>query len=663
MRTRLLAVLLLLLLGAGLAAQRPLDLAGLWTQLTDEDRLWQPAGPGETIVVASSRDRRSDQGPEVPDDWFADEDAGRFVRVDLRDQRPEYVLVDTEGPGALVRLWVAQPSGRLSFYLDGAEDPAWQVDLAALVGASPALGLVPPLAAARPGGAVCRVPIPFGRRLVVAASDPRLQYEVVVRRLPDLSVAGPWSGPAIEAALPALAAAAAAAERMEFRADASSEGELLAGVALEVAGPRVLRELRIELRPADGVSRAVALRRTLLVLAVDGAETARVPLGDFFAAAPDAPPFQSRMLEVLADGTLCSRWPIPLQRTLRVQLAGEGEGPLGHARIGVRSDAQDVPAGAWTLHAAWHHQRAVPARPFREHRLLDTAGPGRVVGLAVAACSTARSWWGDGDPKWFVDGAALPDWFGTATDAHFGFTAGRTPRYCGAFGGILQHGGPGSLGTTTLLRLQLGDDLPFTRSVRGELEILQRYELGELDLATTVWWYAPPGAVSGLPPIPPVGERLPREITVRPPRRIAGALEAESLPVLGKPKGRVLREEMSAFDGDWSDGAQLAWRGAEPGDRLELGLPVPAPGKYRLRVVFTQAPDQGQITVHLGGKELPGFFDLHGARTRPGNEIDFGIVELGPGQTALAIELIGRDVRARPDYGVGLDYVKLEPIK
>src|SRR5690606_15397823 len=82
MRTRLLAVLLLLLLGAGLAAQRPLDLAGLWTQLTDEDRLWQPAGPGEVIVVASSRDRRSDQGPEVPDDWFADEDVGRFVRVD-----------------------------------------------------------------------------------------------------------------------------------------------------------------------------------------------------------------------------------------------------------------------------------------------------------------------------------------------------------------------------------------------------------------------------------------------------------------------------------------------------------------------------------------------------------------------------------------------------
>ena len=52
----------------------------------------------------SSYDRASVKKDSVS--WYANCDRSQFLRVDSIDGRREFVLVDTDGPGAITRFWV-----------------------------------------------------------------------------------------------------------------------------------------------------------------------------------------------------------------------------------------------------------------------------------------------------------------------------------------------------------------------------------------------------------------------------------------------------------------------------------------------------------------------------------------------------------------------------
>ena len=44
----------------------------------------------------------------------------------------EFVMMEAEGPGAIVRFWSANPTGKVRFYIDGAAEPALTVPLVSL---------------------------------------------------------------------------------------------------------------------------------------------------------------------------------------------------------------------------------------------------------------------------------------------------------------------------------------------------------------------------------------------------------------------------------------------------------------------------------------------------------------------------------------------------
>src|SRR5690349_20435367 len=73
--------------------------------------------PFYTTAQASSYARASKTpGNEA---WFANGDAGKFIRVEPVEGRQERVMADLTGPGAVVRIWSANPGGTLRFYFDG----------------------------------------------------------------------------------------------------------------------------------------------------------------------------------------------------------------------------------------------------------------------------------------------------------------------------------------------------------------------------------------------------------------------------------------------------------------------------------------------------------------------------------------------------------------
>jgi hypothetical protein len=125
--------------------------------------------PPYVARAASSYDRRS-VTPTNPDGWFANDDWAsptrpNYLRVEERDGRREYVLLDASGPGALVRIWSASPAGTMRFYFDGETRPEIEVPFDLLVTGK---GPIPePFAYVAAKGFNAYFPLPFRRGLKV----------------------------------------------------------------------------------------------------------------------------------------------------------------------------------------------------------------------------------------------------------------------------------------------------------------------------------------------------------------------------------------------------------------------------------------------------------------------------------------------------------------
>jgi hypothetical protein len=100
-------------------------LRSLLNEMTDREQLTRFPAPAYTSQLFSSHDRAS-VAPDKPG-WFANDDSSQFVRQERNGDRIEHVMLETNGPGAIVRFWVtiagADGSGILRIYLDRAERP------------------------------------------------------------------------------------------------------------------------------------------------------------------------------------------------------------------------------------------------------------------------------------------------------------------------------------------------------------------------------------------------------------------------------------------------------------------------------------------------------------------------------------------------------------
>lgn len=122
------------LCGVGPAQERAVTLESLLGEMTDYGAVARWPDPPYTCRQASSYDRRS-KTPADPGGWFANTDnmdgSGDSLRWQTIGSRRECVLMDVDGPGAVVRFWTGgqPPKGTVRFYLDGAQEPAIEAPL------------------------------------------------------------------------------------------------------------------------------------------------------------------------------------------------------------------------------------------------------------------------------------------------------------------------------------------------------------------------------------------------------------------------------------------------------------------------------------------------------------------------------------------------------
>ncbi|MCQ2389745.1 MAG: hypothetical protein MJ138_08530, partial [Kiritimatiellae bacterium] len=124
-------------------AETPITLSSLLDEMLDRDAVTRFPEPCHKMRLWSSHSRLS-VAPDKPG-WFANWDWSNFVRDETNAQgQVEHVMVDAEGPGALVRAWITGSligDTVLRVYVDGAKEPLFKGLSTNLVGGTAICGM------------------------------------------------------------------------------------------------------------------------------------------------------------------------------------------------------------------------------------------------------------------------------------------------------------------------------------------------------------------------------------------------------------------------------------------------------------------------------------------------------------------------------------------
>ena len=159
------------------AAPRAITVESLLGEMTDLAGMAEFPEPAYTTRQFSSYDRKSVSPTK---DWFANGDAGQYLRVEDKQGRKEHVMMDAAGPGAIVRIWSANPKGTLRIYIDGGETPALEAKMTDLLGGT-FPGLPKPIAGERSKGWNLYFPVPYAKSCKVTSDEGGFYYHVNYR--------------------------------------------------------------------------------------------------------------------------------------------------------------------------------------------------------------------------------------------------------------------------------------------------------------------------------------------------------------------------------------------------------------------------------------------------------------------------------------------------
>jgi hypothetical protein len=622
--------------------------------------------PPFTCKQFASYDRAS-KTPDDPKGWFANNDRGMYVRSEIRNGEKEFVMMDAEGPGCIVRIWSANAGGLLRIFVDGNETPALEMNMQDAMDGKHEPFLAP-FAGIHSRGWNLYFPFPYAKHCKVVTTDGNLYYHVNYRTY--------WVGTPVEsftmAQIEALKDRMADIGRRLDRPYVSNLPpddatirpiklfELAPGaskVIAEMKGPAAVFEIEAALSVEQGSLRQ-ALRHTILEIAFDGEARPSVlcPLGDFFGSSPDINPFESLPLSMTASGDLRSKWFMPFEKSCAIRLINRGRDSVDfHGAV------TTVPY-RWTLrsmrfHARWRAENYISTRPFHDWTFLKCDGFGVFVGDMLSVANPVKEWWGEGDEKIYVDSEKFPSHFGTGSEDYFGYAWCCPDLFTHCYHNQTRCDGPANYGLTSVNRFHILDKIPYTKQFQFDIEVWHWNEKARISYNAASYWYARPG---GSDSFKPLTQKMLEVVEVPPmPKapKVQGALEGESLKAVQKTATVEVQE---GFEDLWSGQKQLWWKDGKPGDVLVLAFPVREDGRYRVLANFTLAMDYGIIQLYINDKKVGEPMDFyHNGVTSSGRK-ELGTFELTRGDNQLKAEIVGKNAKAVPRYMFGLDYLLLE---
>jgi len=685
----------LLVLAARPGSAEPISLESLLEEMTNRESVARFPQPSYTCRQFSSYDRDS-VGPDEPG-WFANWDRSQFLRVEENGGRTEHVLMDTDGPGAVVRFWATwhgprgegglKPfsNGTLRVYLDNQERPAIEgpiadiIDGGSLAGPPLSQGVSPETEYGRRGHNIY-LPIPYAEHCKItyetsvlidrgAKKGEALYYQINYRTYSPGTEVKSFCKDQLSALKPKLKRVQKrlldSGWDVAGRCQVDESGPIAPGETQTATfeGPAAIRQLVLNVK-AENL--AQALRSTVVQIEFDGHTTVWCPVGAFAGTGYVRRTHRTWYTEAKENGDLCCYWVMPFAKSCRLTLHNLGD-----------QEVQIVRAAAWLSDWEWDDQSMFFHATWRQLTRLDTkgrkgmegegafdvnyvkvAGRGVFVGDTLTVFNGASAWWGEGDEKIFVDGESFPSHFGTGTEDYYGYAWCRPEYFAAPFHAQPCGSGNLTVGFTANSRYRALDAIPFSRGIQFDME-MWHWAGTQVNYARATFWYGRPGAVGNVEPDPETAAQpvaLKREDVVE-VFRVKGALEGESLKIVEKTGGITEIQDVSQFR--WSDDRQLWWRDGKVGDTLTLEFPVAKAGRYCMFASLTKAVDYGIVEMCVN--ENPGveFARFH---TRVEHDkLELGTLDLKQGTNRLVVKIIGANEKAVKKHMFGLDYIQLTP--
>lgn len=676
---------------AAAAEAQTVTFSSLLNEMVDREKLARFPVDNYRCSQASSYDR----GTVAPDQpgWFANMDRSHFVRIEQQEGRKEYVLMDEDGPGAVVRFWATwqgprgKPfsNGTLRFYLDHNPQPVIEGPIASILDggalcAEPLSEGVSPQTEPAYRGHNLYLPIPYSRHCKVtcqtdapidagAYKGEGIYYQINYRTYPNNVQVKTFS-------MSQLAACKNQLDDVQRRLAASGIDNQDQLDAMDFSGPLKPGETRTLTIRRQGAVRKItidvqaddqpqALQSTVLAIEFDGESTVWCPVGTFFGRGYQSKPHRTWYTEVRDDGRMSAFWVMPFEKECKLSLIN-----LSEQTVDIRKG--DVFVGEWEwddrsmhFHAGWKQLTKVssfragadePGKGAFDVNFVEIAGRGVYVGDTLAVFNGTDAWWGEGDEKIYVDGETFPSHIGTGTEDYYGYAWCRPEFFQSPF--HAQPSGEGNLtaGYTVNSRYRALDAIPFEKSLKFDME-LWHWRKTTLNYAPAVFWYGRPGATDNLRPDPvaaaqPVALKRSDVVEVFVAK---GALEGEDLKQVSVDGGVV--ETQAGLDLRWSDDAQLWWRDAKVGDRLVLEFPVEEAGRYEVAANLTKAVDYAKVEIAINDN-VPIEFDGYNTKVTH-KKIELGEFDLSKGSNRLTVKIVGANDAAIKRYMFGLDYLQL----
>jgi len=468
--------------------------------------------------------------------WYENFDMSHFLRLEKNNGRREFVMLDAEGPGAIVRWWMTfykAQNGILRIYIDNDSTPIiegspekllsgdllTESSLALSVQAAAAIG-----EAGRDYDHNLYVPIPFSRHCKITYECdslvllfnyegtpvpqgyywPDVFYNIGYRAYTKDTKLTSVSWRVLSEAKQLLDKAGNTLLTNNVSSTLEEEFEklILPGDSLVLEFPLnkyAINRLMLELEAGDMPQ---ALRSTVLKASFDGHQTIWVPIGEFFGTGYSLKPHKTWMNQRAKDGRMESFWVMPFREKCIFSIIN-----YGNETIGVKGFAGLTPY-KWTANsmyfgASWHEYHHIKSRtdsgsPF-DLNFIDIKGKGLYVGDQVTLFNNTYEWWGEGDEKIFVDGETFPSSFGTGSEDYYGYSFARPESFSHPFLSQPEGTGNTNWGITVNMRQRSLDAIPFKKSISSNIELWHWASI-RLDFALTSFFYVIPPFTSNILP-------------------------------------------------------------------------------------------------------------------------------------------------------------------
>jgi len=375
------------------------------------------------------------------------------------------------------------------------------------------------------------------------------------------------------------------------------------------------------------------------------------PLGDFFGVGHGAfSDYVSAAVAISSYGRSHNcYWQMPFRKRAKVTVTNESKKfdcPSFYYYLDWQ-EHESLPDDIGYFHA--RYRQAAPAEPGH-YKIIEIKGRGHYVGTVYSVQQVELGWFGEGDDRFYIDGATEPTMRGTGTEDYFGDAWGFRHLSTPYHGVSLWEGYyPGD--RLSAYRWHLRDPIGFSKSLkftiehRGSVFTDAGRHLGQFNerpdwVSSVAFWYQMP-PVGFDKPIAPIEKRIA-------PYRL---LRFDELEVRATPTEGLGTEEIGVL-----------YRPGTPDAKIEIDFEVAEAGRYQLNAFLTHSIYGSRYQPVLDDKPIGQEIDLCASGHDP-VWVRLDLHDLTKGKHTLRFEGRGASPRRRSMaaeyYAFGFTYVIL----